>query len=521
LSPHSPPPSASKSDAMASARPRTAPCLRLSEWNEVSVLVQDMLQSAASRITPKGQCAELIHRRPHTACVCAQPLTVLIDSRQGEETADSEVSDGGSYDDDLSDSQSPARPSTAVGHLVQKRPVSANRRPQTSPAPTFWVAESEVPVAMERRKMKQRSLHRDEELLLSGRMWKQPGSQVSCARAGQHEQDVHRAKVEEEAPMPVPASQLRSQSSKLIHKMNPSSTSRTTIPASMESKIPKQCIFSGPRPATATQSGGGEALVPRAAKILSHVSWANFLPSAQGMRGKHFPRSESEQKTCGVLTRRTKATVAAGLTATATGTTTATIAAAATSSSATAEVVEAAAATAVVASGSASASAPTGGAASSTAPSREAIAKATATAVAARPNTTSPNSQSHIWTNSTTTASVGASEEQSTDDAASSTNARRSGSPEESQNTETEKKAHEETQRRKGPKYRVKPGASRPAHARKAQTPAEFMVLEFRTEPRIVPASRSTLRAEDRGRALRFRPGSRQWAVDRQALVTG
>lgn len=89
-------------------------------------------------------------------------------------------------------------------------------------------------------------------------------------------------------------------------------------------------------------------------------------------------------------------------------------------------------------------------------------------------------------------------------------------------------------ERRRGPKYQVLPGGSRPAPAKAARGPAlapgvlaqapcalrECLVLEFRTEPRVVPATRPLGRhADDRGRALRFRPRSRQWAAEREVLA--
>mmetsp|Transcript_21640 Transcript_21640/g.68363 ORF Transcript_21640/g.68363 Transcript_21640/m.68363 type:complete len:109 (+) Transcript_21640:81-407(+) len=74
----------------------------------------------------------------------------------------------------------------------------------------------------------------------------------------------------------------------------------------------------------------------------------------------------------------------------------------------------------------------------------------------------------------------------------------------------------------RGPKYRVAPGGSRPA--KKASTAAlapaeEFLVVEFRTEPRVVPASRSSGQAKGKQVRHQFRPNSRQWAADRQALA--
>lgn len=89
-----------------------------------------------------------------------------------------------------------------------------------------------------------------------------------------------------------------------------------------------------------------------------------------------------------------------------------------------------------------------------------------------------------------------------------------------------------EIPRRKGPKYRVAPGGSRPAKPspappRQAGPEAAppgggFLVVEFRSEPRVVPAARHSHK-DRRGSGSharhQFRPGSRQWASERQALA--
>merc|ERR1712060_758901 len=87
--------------------------------------------------------------------------------------------------------------------------------------------------------------------------------------------------------------------------------------------------------------------------------------------------------------------------------------------------------------------------------------------------------------------------------------------------------------RKKGPKYRVVPGGSRPANVASATSKQAapkagpsgsqgFLVVEFRTEPRVVPAARHNHR-DRRGSGShtkhQFRPGTRQWASERQALA--
>lgn len=93
--------------------------------------------------------------------------------------------------------------------------------------------------------------------------------------------------------------------------------------------------------------------------------------------------------------------------------------------------------------------------------------------------------------------------------------------------------ASAEIPRKKGPKYRVVPGGSRPAKitsaASKQAAPKVgpsgdqgFLVVEFRSEPRVVPAARHSHK-DRRGSGSharhQFRPGSRQWASERQALA--
>lgn len=91
--------------------------------------------------------------------------------------------------------------------------------------------------------------------------------------------------------------------------------------------------------------------------------------------------------------------------------------------------------------------------------------------------------------------------------------------------------ASESGRRGKGPKYKVAPGGSRPggrsSSASKASTSlrsGERMVLEFRTEPRMVPASRGadrrSLKSGAQADVPRFRPAARStWVEERQVLA--
>lgn len=91
-----------------------------------------------------------------------------------------------------------------------------------------------------------------------------------------------------------------------------------------------------------------------------------------------------------------------------------------------------------------------------------------------------------------------------------------------------ENPAHDARSRRRGPKYQVVPGASRPASIPPKKAGArEFVVLEFRTEPRVVPASRSLREDRKRGslrkdkpELQRFRPDCRGVA-EREAAAAG
>lgn len=74
--------------------------------------------------------------------------------------------------------------------------------------------------------------------------------------------------------------------------------------------------------------------------------------------------------------------------------------------------------------------------------------------------------------------------------------------------------------RKKAPRYYFAPGSSRPVLASRLAPKRDAMVLEFRTEPRVVPASRAPAkRSERRSEAFRFRPKSREWATERDVLA--
>lgn len=85
---------------------------------------------------------------------------------------------------------------------------------------------------------------------------------------------------------------------------------------------------------------------------------------------------------------------------------------------------------------------------------------------------------------------------------------------------------HREAPRQTGPKYRVLPGGSRPES--KAKKAKEIVVLEFRSEPRVVPARRlgqdtcSQRRGQKKSESTpmhRFRQDDGLWALEREALA--
>lgn len=79
--------------------------------------------------------------------------------------------------------------------------------------------------------------------------------------------------------------------------------------------------------------------------------------------------------------------------------------------------------------------------------------------------------------------------------------------------------------KRPGPKYVVAPGGSRAL----AKGGSECLTLEFRTQPRVLPAARAVLRPDGvrpamkvkagRQESLRFRPSSRTWEQERRMLA--
>jgi len=79
----------------------------------------------------------------------------------------------------------------------------------------------------------------------------------------------------------------------------------------------------------------------------------------------------------------------------------------------------------------------------------------------------------------------------------------------------------------KGPKYRVAPGASRPARPRDlSQVKQDLVLLEFRSEPRVIPARRigkdflyGSKRVDFAPRQRFRQPEAGGWAQEREALV--
>lgn len=407
-------------------RPGTAPCQRRplpEEWTQVDALVQDMLLSASSQATPS--CGS-DSRRPHTACVCAQVVP------HPEASSDDE-SDGGSLDEerpeDLTTASRPGTAGLSWQALVANGRAEANPRHAPVDATQDHQRQSEPDVLLldsspESRQSlrKQLALPRDVELLLGGNVFGQALAASSSRQSGST------ASRPTTASTPAPAPLDREAAAK----------ANAAAKAAME-KMPRQCAFvgfgAGPRISPAGQpvraarrAGGPKALLaPSAARMRSHISWANYLP---------VPAAQAEQ------------------------------------------AAAAAAATGYPSAKAAPEAAPT--------PADLPVAAESAAPVLSVPATT---------------------EEAAVPAAAASSD-----------------EAAPELPKKRGPKYFVAPGGSRPRNSsqKPAKTPpSEYMVLEFRTEPRAVPGTRAPEKSQvRRSDPLRFRPKSREWAAQRELLTS-
>lgn len=311
-------------------------------------------------------------------------------------------------------------------------------------------------------------ISRDQELLLGGALWGRAGAARPVRRQEGASPDTSTA-----APDTSTAAPSSSSTSSTPASGRPGSVAKPVqaLPAHASRKLPRQCMFLGPAAQTGSRPSTGQRapgrLGPSAASYKSHCSWASFMPVSRpgAMKVLAAPAAASASSASAAATTE------------------------------------------------ASAVAPGAG----SPPKTEAVAGAIAQAAAAASE-----------------ADAG----QATGVSAAAEAAATAAAP------LCEELSHDARPRRRGPKYKVAPSlfGSRPVAATSAaKAPREVVVLEFRTEPRVVPASRSSREgpATKRGSSVqasrkeatarkeaasaaacgRFRPDSRTWASEREALA--
>jgi len=429
-------------------RPGTAPVQRSpsdASWLEVDDLVKQMLGSVATAATSSVSALGQQLRRPHTACAGARAVaTVVLESPHEDD--DDDESDGGSLDpDDGDDGDDLPAPRPCTGLKSQRSTgdtdnLLAPERPQTAPDGSEGQMRLADGAALQRAEvLSLQRLSKDEQLLLSGRLWGRSSPSSPS----------------------VQASEQKAASSS-GYRSAPSRQSTQNLPTAMAEKLPRRCLLLDAKPAadgkcSRRQNVSGLAMAPRASRFKSHSSWTNFLPMRKPVKDP------------GSALLPPDSSAAQGYPSSAQG-----------------KALEAA-------------KVPLAAAAGVPAEDSAACEVAPASKVAGAPA------------------------------------------------------ADETGKKRSGPKYRVVPGASRPAGARTGtsadfdKVKQEFMVLEFRTEPRVVPASRRNLGCEDSVSAAalsavrsksqkapailggkkngnfapvpRFRPDSGSWALEREALA--
>lgn len=408
---------------MYGARPGTAPCHRRpapEEWTQVSVLVQDILSSAAAEATPSSGSAP--SRRPHTACVCARPVLYPESSSSDDE------SDGGSLDEERDELELPSRAGTARAADSIRPPTQGY---EAQGQPEILVVDD---VLDDAPRKSPEPLPRDMELLLGGDVF----GQALAASA-------HRT------PMLLPPREVA-----------PKTPNAKACDAAMKAaaeKLPRHCLFGRPAPSAQPSRGirgrlgGPRVMAPAAARLRSHISWAHHLP---------IPAAAVAAESADIRLAEAEAAAAASISAGA---------------------------------GYVADSVPVPAASSSTASAGAAesvLLGATAPIVVDAGMPALVGAELEAAANSSTSQAAPAL-------------APAMGEP---------------PKKKRGPKYIVGPGGSRPKSIGAQKVPpSEFMVLEFRTEPRAVPASRAPAKSEARSNPLRFRPKDREWAVQREVLT--
>jgi len=479
--------------ASSPQRPRTAPCRVSAEcWTEVDTLVRDLLSSAASSASAGGGVLQGLPRRPHTACACAQPLAVVVPEDSEEE------SDGGSFDEEERDERPPSlaatlrtlgsastaagsatlllRPSEAVASPSAAPPTEPDdlRKPsRAAPAPLHELPEP---------------LSREERLLLGAGLCG-GGAASFRAFAARPVTGVPPAEGQK-APATNAKEAKASAAASAV-----GSAAKAGVPVIKAGLLPKHCLFlgGGRGSSSAASSSTPAAAGPaRGAAPVGPASAVSCLRPAGEAARTSRPGTAAGAGTC--LTpsaarfrshnswlsfRPVRQQQGSESTAVATG---ATRSGAASSSSAGATADASTVPSIVAAAGAAGA------------------AKAAAVAAAAK------------------AAAGGAAGASAAGTGTAAAAAAPSPPP-----TGKDLPSRDELPKRRKPKYCVMPGGSRPAKKAASGPGQEFLVVEFRTEPRVVPASRKPGQESKLGRggALRhqFRPNSRQWATERQALA--
>jgi len=555
-------------------------------WTQVDVLLRDVLLGAAVTAADQANVGEAVasaaasgSRRPHTACVGARPLAVV---RVGDEDDSDAESDGGSADDSddaarvgelrrrgasAAAASSMQRPPSAAAAMLQavlsdnasdRRPLTSSGRPAAPVAPkgggypagsasssstaapgnvsAYGAAEVLNLEASDfdddTNALEDAELPFEHRVLLGG--IRQPVAKTL---------NVKRSKPAAASAAGYPTPQTPSASTPSLRLINSASlrlmsgSMRAAGPAEihlaaptpeLDSKLPRKAFIGGAAAGQRQGARGGVAMKPRAARMQSHVSWASFTPMRFGgpKAADKLPTASSSSATSSTPTAEVatvSSTVSPGPVLEVAAVEPAAVAAP--STAAAAGAVAAARAAGAVAAARAAAVVAAAKAKNEQNASIPAVALDTVTGVSRACRIIDDT-----VTEAVQIASVGEVGEASTATPATSD-------------------VVEGVPQRRRPKYQVVPGGSRPMQrgaassapkqasnsaaiapeirSSKPAAPHEFVVLEFRSEPRVVPASRSaggkvtkhSIREGTGVGSHRFRPSSRQWAQERDVIA--
>lgn len=413
------------------------------------------------------------------------------DPECNEDTDQGEESDGGSLDD-TPDEPSPRLPvanrvlNTAA--LIAAKLGPAEARPKTAVAAVqFAPSPPRSPVAQRRPHTAPSLGEQPAGALREGSLVVALGPRAALSRlpppddpqrlllsgglwgrAGSQGSLIHDTRGDADAVREVAAGAkpvLSPSSAKVV--LAPKNGAKATLPQPAGEKLPRQCVFMDNVSKGATQGrvGGSSCLAPGAARMRSHISWVSFLPMPHNGQGfGGQPLGRNNDAGKKLRLKPRTTTVASS-----------------SSSGPPANVARPEAMTAVL---------PASTVVAAQANSSEVVEMTQPVAPGSRPDA--------------------------------------DALPVSEPPAEVPHRPDNEP-KRKGPKYHVRPGGSRPTQAPQSKAPTrEFVVLEFRTEPRVVPASRGREEKEKAKGAhnmLRFRPDARrkatehQWVAEREALA--